>query len=88
MKAVHLTRRFFGALRPGAPHADDVAWAESVLGPDAFGHSGAAGAQAFDDPRRGVTYGYVRRRFPYPPEGGAPENHRLAAAVIQCATAP
>ncbi len=58
------------------------------LGPDAFGHSGAAGAQAFADPRSGVTYGYVRRRFPYPPEGGAPENHRLAAAVIRCATAP
>ena len=36
MKAVHLTRRFFGALRPGAPHADAVAWAESVLGPHAF----------------------------------------------------
>jgi hypothetical protein len=36
MKAVHLTRRFFGALRPGPPRADDVEWAESVLGPDAF----------------------------------------------------
>ena len=58
------------------------------LGPDAFGHSGAAGAQAFADPRSGVTYGYVRRRFPYPPEGGALENHRLAAAVIHSATAP
>ncbi len=36
MKAVHLTRRFFGALRPGPPRVDDVEWAESVLGPDAF----------------------------------------------------
>jgi CubicO group peptidase (beta-lactamase class C family) len=58
------------------------------LGPDAFGHSGASGAQTFADPRSGVTYGYVRRRFQYPPEGGAVENHRLAAAVIHAATAP
>jgi hypothetical protein len=39
------------------------------LGPDAFGHSSAAGAQAFAGPHSGVTYGYVRRRFQYPPEG-------------------
>ncbi len=49
------------------------------LGPDAFGHSGAAGAQAFADPRSGVTYGYVRRRFQYPPEGGAARWSRLPA---------
>jgi hypothetical protein len=55
------------------------------LGPDAFGHSSAAGAQAFAGPHSGVTYGYVRRRFQYPPEGGALENERLAAAVIRAA---
>ena len=35
-KLRHLTVRFFGALRPGPPRADDVDWAHSVLGPDAF----------------------------------------------------
>ena len=29
--ALHLTRRFFGALRPGGPSDDDRAWVESVL---------------------------------------------------------
>jgi hypothetical protein len=36
VKLVHLSRLFFGALRPGAPRAGDVEWVESVLGPDAF----------------------------------------------------
>jgi hypothetical protein len=36
MKLGHLSRRFFGALRPGPPRADDVEWARTVLGPDAF----------------------------------------------------
>lgn len=54
---------------------------------DAFGHSGAAGCQAFADPRSGVAYGYTRRRFAFPPGGGAPENHRLAAAVLLAAIA-
>ncbi|MGI9602517.1 MAG: hypothetical protein ACR2QE_11570 [Acidimicrobiales bacterium] len=31
--AAHLTRRFFGSLRPGGPRAHDVAWVESVLSP-------------------------------------------------------
>lgn len=57
------------------------------LGPDAFGHSGAAGGQGFADPRSGIAYGYVRRRMHYPPGGGAIENDRLAAAVIHAATA-
>jgi CubicO group peptidase (beta-lactamase class C family) len=54
------------------------------LGADAFGHSGAAGAQAFADPGSGVAYGYVRRRFAFP-GGAAPENERLAAAVVRAA---
>jgi hypothetical protein len=57
------------------------------LGTDAFGHSGAAGSQAFADPHSGIAYGYTRRRFAFPPGGGAPENHRLAAAVLRAAIA-
>ncbi|MEO3856939.1 serine hydrolase domain-containing protein [Acrocarpospora sp. B8E8] len=55
-----------------------------ALGPDAFGHSGAAGSQAFADPRSGIAYGYARRRLPVP-AGAAPENERLIPAVLQCA---
>ncbi|MEV4556185.1 serine hydrolase domain-containing protein [Kitasatospora sp. NPDC049285] len=55
------------------------------LGDTAFGHSGAAGSQAFADPVTGVAYGYVRRRF-WAGGGAAPENARLAAAVISAAT--
>lgn len=54
------------------------------VGADAFGHAGAAGALGFADPGSGIAYGYVRRRFAYP-GGAAPENHRLAAAVIRAA---
>jgi CubicO group peptidase (beta-lactamase class C family) len=53
------------------------------LGPDAFGHSGAAGSLAFADPRSGIAYGYTRRRFAFPPGGGAAENYRLIAAIRQ-----
>ncbi|MEU8136387.1 serine hydrolase domain-containing protein [Streptodolium elevatio] len=55
------------------------------LGGTAFGHSGAAGSQAFADPASGVAYGYTRRRFHFPPSGGAPENDQLAAAVVRAA---
>lgn len=55
------------------------------LGGTAFGHSGAAGSQAFADPASGVAYGYTRRRFHFPPSGGAPENDRMAAAVVRAA---
>ncbi|MFF2660091.1 serine hydrolase domain-containing protein [Kitasatospora sp. NPDC058032] len=55
------------------------------LGPEAFGHSGASGAQSFADPRSGVAYGYTRRRFTSLPLG--PENHRLAEAVVRAAEA-
>ncbi|WKX72396.1 serine hydrolase domain-containing protein [Streptomyces sp. XD-27] len=53
------------------------------LGADAFGHSGAVGAQSFADPGSGVAYSYTRRRFAVGGGGGAPENHRLAAAVME-----
>ncbi|MGW1835866.1 serine hydrolase domain-containing protein [Streptomyces sp. NPDC002067] len=46
----------------------------------AFGHSGAVGAQSFADPATGIAYSYTRRSFA-PGGGGAPENHRLIAAV-------
>ena len=55
------------------------------LGADAFGHSGAVGAQAFADPRSGIAYAYTRRRFAVGGGGGAPENHRLVAAVLRAA---
>ncbi|WP_406195337.1 beta-lactamase family protein [Kitasatospora sp. NBC_01560] len=57
------------------------------LGPDAFGHSGAVGAQSFADPRSGIAYSYTRRRFAFGEGGGAAENHRLAAAAVRAATA-
>ena len=36
MRLAHLTRRFFGSLRPGPPRAADVAWVESVLEPGEY----------------------------------------------------
>ncbi|WP_214408724.1 serine hydrolase domain-containing protein [Sphaerisporangium fuscum] len=56
------------------------------LGADAFGHSGAVGAQSFADPRSGVAYSYTRRRFSFGGGGGAKENHRLIAAVLHATT--
>lgn len=56
-----------------------------VLGQGAFGHSGAAGSQAFADPRSGLAYGYNRRRFAFP-GGAAPENVRLVAAIHKAVT--
>ncbi|MFF5338384.1 serine hydrolase domain-containing protein [Streptomyces sp. NPDC013181] len=47
----------------------------------AFGHSGAVGAQSFADPATGLAYSYTRRHFTPVGGGGAPENHRLIAAV-------
>lgn len=58
------------------------------LGADAFGHSGAVGAQAFADPRSGIAYSYTRRRFAVGGGGGAAENHRLVAAVLRAPAAP
>ncbi|MEZ0090184.1 serine hydrolase domain-containing protein [Streptacidiphilus sp. EB129] len=57
-----------------------------ALAADTFGHSGAAGALAFGDPRSGLAYGYTRRRFAFP-GGAAPENEQFSRAVYQAATA-
>jgi CubicO group peptidase (beta-lactamase class C family) len=55
------------------------------LGATAFGHSGAAGAQAFADPASGVAFGYARRRFAA--AGNlAPEVDGLARALVEAAT--
>jgi CubicO group peptidase (beta-lactamase class C family) len=86
----------FGRLRTQG--ADLVTWSQDHFGigfealstaygflaPDALGHGGAAGSLGFADPRSGIAYGYTRRRFAFP-GGAAPENDRLAAAVIRAA---
>ncbi|MFC6983815.1 serine hydrolase domain-containing protein [Streptomyces cirratus] len=46
---------------------------QPAVGPEAFGHCGAAGANGFADPVTGIAYGYTRRRFGFP-GGPAPEN--------------
>ncbi|RFU38486.1 class A beta-lactamase-related serine hydrolase [Actinomadura logoneensis] len=56
------------------------------LGRDAFGHSGAVGAQSFADPSSGIAYGYTRRRFTVG-GGGAPENAVLVEAVMAAVAA-
>lgn len=48
-----------------------------------FGHDGSAGSEAFADPGAGVAYGYTRRRAAFGFD--APENARLAAAVVRAA---
>jgi len=55
------------------------------LGANAFGHCGVAGSEAFADPHSGVAYGYTRRHFAF--GFAAPENDRLAAAVLRAAEA-
>jgi CubicO group peptidase (beta-lactamase class C family) len=55
-----------------------------ALGPDAFGHCGVAGSLGLADPRSGLAYGYVRRRFAFP-GGTAPENARLIQALVDAA---
>ncbi|MBP0459722.1 serine hydrolase domain-containing protein [Streptomyces montanisoli] len=55
-----------------------------ALGQDAFGHCGMAGSLGFADPRSGLAYGYVRRRFAFP-GGTAPENARLVRALTEAA---
>ncbi|WP_308120377.1 serine hydrolase domain-containing protein [Streptomyces bambusae] len=57
---------------------------QPAVGPQAFGHSGAAGAQSFADPATSVAYAYTRRRFFFP-GGNAAENERLTAAVLAVA---
>lgn len=55
------------------------------LGAGTFGHDGAAGSQAFADPRDGFSYAYTRRRHAFP-GGPAPENERLVRAVHRAVT--
>ncbi|QES49908.1 EstA family serine hydrolase [Streptomyces venezuelae] len=55
------------------------------VGPQAFGHSGAAGGQAFADPVTGIAYAYTRRRFCFPVQNNAPENLRFTAAALRVA---
>ncbi|MFJ6721286.1 MULTISPECIES: serine hydrolase domain-containing protein [unclassified Streptomyces] len=59
---------------------------QPAVGPEAFGHCGAAGANGFADPVTGIAYGYTRRRFGFP-GGTAPENLPLTAAVLKVARA-
>ncbi|MFF5702245.1 serine hydrolase domain-containing protein [Streptomyces sp. NPDC012794] len=59
---------------------------QHAVGPEAFGHCGAAGGLGFADPVTGIAYGYTRRRFGFP-GGTAPENGPLAAAVLKVAGA-
>jgi CubicO group peptidase (beta-lactamase class C family) len=50
-----------------------------ILGQGAFGHSGAGGQQALVDPRNGLSYAFLRRRFLYPPQADADHNRILRA---------
>ncbi|MFE9452164.1 serine hydrolase domain-containing protein [Streptomyces sp. NPDC006739] len=55
------------------------------LGPDAFGHAGAAGALAFASPAHGLAYAYVRSRFSV--QGAADqENGLLIEKVMEAVT--
>ena len=49
------------------------------LGAGSFGHSGAGGQQALADPRHGLSYAFLRRRFLYPPQADADHNRMLRA---------
>jgi CubicO group peptidase (beta-lactamase class C family) len=49
------------------------------LGAGAFGHSGAGGQQALADPRHGLSYAFLRRRFLYPPQADADHDRILRA---------
>ncbi|MFJ7155511.1 serine hydrolase domain-containing protein [Streptomyces sp. NPDC101118] len=57
---------------------------QPTVGDRAFGHSGAAGANAFADPATGLAYAYTRRRFAFP-GGAAPENDRFARVAVEVA---
>ncbi|MER7759148.1 serine hydrolase domain-containing protein [Streptomyces sp. NPDC097619] len=59
---------------------------QPLVGPAAFGHCGAAGANSWADPTTGLAYAYTRRRFFFP-GGSATENERLTTAVLRAAEA-
>ncbi|CAM5229253.1 serine hydrolase [Streptomyces spiroverticillatus] len=58
-----------------------------ALGPQAFGHSGAVGANAFADPATGLAYSYTRARFT--PDGRVPatENDSLITTLVRLSAA-
>ncbi|MDT8914729.1 serine hydrolase domain-containing protein [Amycolatopsis sp. PS_44_ISF1] len=56
------------------------------LGQGAFGHSGAGGQQALADPRSGLSYAFLRRRFLTPPQADA-DHDRLLRALRTAALA-
>ncbi|MFH7593698.1 serine hydrolase domain-containing protein [Streptomyces racemochromogenes] len=72
------------AVVPEADHFGLGFEKQHAVGPEAFGHCGAAGANGFADPVTGIAYGYTRRRFGFP-GGLAPENGPLTAAVLRVA---
>ncbi|MER6420123.1 serine hydrolase domain-containing protein [Streptomyces sp. NPDC001137] len=55
------------------------------LGPDAFGHGGAAGAVAFASPRLDLSYAYIRTRFAIG-ESADQENRMLIEEVVRSVT--
>jgi CubicO group peptidase (beta-lactamase class C family) len=55
-----------------------------MLGAGAFGHSGAGGQQALVDPRRGLSYAFLRRRFLLPVQADA-DHARLLGALVAAA---
>ena len=57
------------------------------LGPDAFGHGGAAGAVAFASPRLDLAYAYIRTRFAVG-ERADQENRLLIEEVVRAVTGP
>ncbi len=50
-----------------------------MLGQGAFGHSGAGGQQALADPRSGLSYAFLRRRFLLPAQADADHGRLLRA---------
>ncbi|MGR4881850.1 serine hydrolase domain-containing protein [Streptomyces sp. LARHCF249] len=57
---------------------------QAAVGPEAFGHCGASGGQAFADPATGIAFAYTRRRFGFPGGRGL-ETEGLTAAVLKVA---
>jgi CubicO group peptidase (beta-lactamase class C family) len=55
-----------------------------MLGEGAFGHSGAGGQQALIDPRNGLSYAFLRRRFPFPTQADV-DHARLLRALLTAA---
>jgi CubicO group peptidase (beta-lactamase class C family) len=56
-----------------------------VLGQGAFGHSGAGGQQALVDPRNGLSYAFLRRRFLLPAQADA-DHGRILRSLIHAAS--